>query len=422
MRKIDNQIYDNNGRAEESIYLDSTVLIVNDYVDRTNIFREQYINTNSNTVKEYAIKQYNEMADNAIIMLEEQKGIFNIFDNSGEPNEDKIDLKVKPSLPVFSELYNILIEKDKLKKEWDLFSPEKQKEKEQEYKEKFIENKTKLYNEFSKIKRTIKKIDFCINSIQKERNNPNTLRHPSEYQPLIENNDDFVLPKGKIGNVNKKRISKLGVAFILVGVGTMVALPILGHAFGLALATGFGAAAATSTVGSVMAGVFGFGGFSLGSLITSGAYNLQKNMTESLNTPQKIAVMTQKEFKKYIINVTSDISKAVKQHIAKDKSVAELKDLKTKCKWRIKKLRDSINEDMRKNSEQNMELDINAKETAIQKIKELIERLNQKMISLDPNVIKEPFFKNLEFTDEELYGISVDKQDVSQNAPQSPVR
>ena len=114
MRKIDNQIYDNNGRAEESIYLDSTVLIVNDYVDRTNIFREQYINTKSHTVKEYAIKQYNEMADNAIKMLEEQKEIFNIFDNSGEPNEDKIDLKVKPSLPVFSELYNILIEKDKL--------------------------------------------------------------------------------------------------------------------------------------------------------------------------------------------------------------------------------------------------------------------------------------------------------------------
>ena len=421
MRKIDNQIYDSNGSAVENKYLDSIVLIVNDYVDRTNIFREQYINTNSDTVKEYAIKQYNEMADNAIKMLEIKKKFFNIFDNNGKIKEEELILKVKP-LSLFSELYNIFEEKTKLEDEWKSFSPEKQAEKEQEYKEKFMANKNKLNKELFKIKKTIEKIDFCINSIQTEKNNPNTLRHPSEYQPLIEKNDDFVLPKGKIGNVNKKRISKLGVAFILVGVGTMIALPIVGHAFGLALATGFGAAAATSTVGSVMAGVFGFGGFSLGSLITYGAYNLQKKMTESLNTSQNIAVMTQKEFKKYIINVTSDISKAVKQHIAKDKSVAELKDLKTKCKWRIKKLRDSINEDMKINSEQNMELDINAKETAIQKIKELIERLNQKMISLDPNVIKEPFFRNLEFTDEELYGMSVDQQDVPQNKQQSPVR
>ena len=189
----------------------------------------------------------------------------------------------------------------------------------------------------------------------------------------------------------------------------MIALPFVGSAFGLALASGFGAAAATSTVGSVLSGIFGFGGFSLGSLITYGAYNLQTKMTDILNTPQNIAKMTEKNFKKYVIKLTSDISKAVNDYIKKNKGIEELKDLKIKCKWRIKKLRDSINETIaanNNNNNQNIGMDIRAKEVAIDKIRILVERLNQRILSIDPNANREPFFFFFEFTDEELYGIS----------------
>lgn len=420
MQKIDNQTYNRDGKAEINTYLNTATSVVNDYVDKTNIFKEQYANTKSDDVKENIQNQYNELADKTIKMLEANRKFLNIFDENGMPRKEEISLKVKSS-SVFSELYSIFEEKAYLEKEWDLLTPDEQDEKEEEYREKFSINKTKKDNEFLKIKIAIQKINFCINSIQKEKNNPNTLKHPSEYQPLIENNDNFVLPKGKLANVNKKRISKLGVAFVLVGVGTMIALPIAGRAVGLALASGFGAAAVTSTVGSVLSGVFGFGGFSLGSLITYGAYSLQTKMTDMLNTPQNISKMTEKKFKKYVIKLTSDISKAVNDYIKKNKSIEELKDLKNKCKWRIKTLRDSINETISaNNNNQNIGIDIRAKETAIEKIKILVDKLNQEILSIDPNAMREPFFNNLEFTDEELYGVKIQPQNVQQQNTLKP--
>ena len=202
----------------------------------------------------------------------------------------------------------------------------------------------------------------------------------------------YELPKGKVRNVNKKRISKLGLAVVLVSAGVMVALPVFGVSLGLALSTGFGMAASYGAAGTIMAGLLGFTGLGVGAAIFDKALAFQKNKTMELRSPQNIAMLEKMRINKYVIKVTGDIAKAARKAIKKSTTTDKLLEIREECLSRIDILKRNIKDiktrhpEGRVNGWQKWDLDFKAKHKAINQLKDLVSQLEERIKFLDPTI------------------------------------
>ena len=175
------------------------------------------------------------------------------------------------------------------------------------------------------------------------------------------------LPKVKINNINKHKLSKLKrIVLIAGGVAALIAMPAIGVLLGSSFATGFGISAAYGGLSSVLGGTLGLSGVGLGATIFSKA----KEKASELRNKKEMKQAELIEIRRYVDEMTRDIDKLNREN---QNDREELERIVRRCNNRINLLKREIALKLSEQISDEKSLEVRAMEAVVT---ELTKRIN----------------------------------------------
>ena len=208
------------------------------------------------------------------------------------------------------------------------------------------------------------KFDKKIDDIKKPSENPKQEENGNSSKK--ETTSGYGYLKGRIRNVSKNRISKLGPIVVLAGAGIAIGLVALGA---IVIGPGIGAVVSSAAVGSIGSIFFGAVGLASGITVFKKALKANRKLNDRARLAKNINKVETKRRVKYINNATSDLAKIAE----KSRDVEKLQEAILECEKRANFIQKDIERIQIKpeHKQEKYRLEIEAKTNAIAELNKL---------------------------------------------------